>query len=242
MTLCRKSLQLFCSSGLLCLSPENASVLGVTLFFAVSTVWDPADLWWVTVENETRHFLEQSTCHSSAFTSKRNQGTWENGTNPTSAPPYSQDMAKVYIPVRELPHMILHSHQLCVSDGVRGLPVEMNSPREKIFIIPPSVLSSKFSWKFSRKTLSVFPSLVQKQGVPNQNAGPKGCLQNHRVCEVHEGNSCLFIICRRVKVSFAGKSSKLAMVRASHRMVAFMLSSSGAVIIKSGLHVLWYQT
>lgn len=44
------------------LSLANAALSGVTLLFAVSTVWDPAALWWVMVDSETRHLLEQSTC------------------------------------------------------------------------------------------------------------------------------------------------------------------------------------
>lgn len=60
--------------------------------------------------------------------------------------------------------------------------------------------------KVFQKLFLVFPSLTQKQGAPNQNAGPKGCLQYRGICQAHEGNSFLSIICWWMKVSFAGKA------------------------------------
>jgi len=91
--------------------------------------------------------------------------------------------------------MTLQSHQLHVSGGVRGLPVEISSPWEKTVVCHPLFYPESLLKVFQKESLSVFPSLVQKQGAQNQNAGPKGCLQNHRVCEAHKENSCLFIVC-----------------------------------------------
>lgn len=71
--------------------------------------------------------------------------------------------------------MTLHSYQLYVND----LLVEINSPWVKIVICCPLFHPASSPESFPER-LSVSPSLAQIQGALNQNAGPKGYLQNHK--------------------------------------------------------------
>lgn len=150
-------------------------------------------LWW-TVSPDT----SKSTplCLSSVIASKSKQGTRQDDANSTSVPPRSQDRAKVDdIHVPELLYAVLHSANTansCISVLVPEVCLwKWIVPMTKLLLCHPQQIFLKVCQKDS---LSVCPSLAQRQGTPNQSDDSEGCLQNQKVCWAAGGNPCLFII------------------------------------------------
>lgn len=216
--------------------------------FVVSAVWDSDPLWWAMVDSETRHLLEQSSCSCLCVCFQKK-------------PQYRKEWHKPdFCPMLQPGHgsSMCENCLVWLSTAISSMSVVVSEVclwkwivhvRKLLFAIL-SFYQQVLLKVFQNASLSVFHTHTHTHRARFKSRDPWiKMLAPRGVCRItgfvkstREIHVFIFIICWWVKMLFAGKNFKLAMVRVSHRMVAFLLSSNGAVIIKSGLRVLRYLT